>query len=426
MTQERLLEIDPFPDIDLFIIDEFYKLDPDSDPERGALLNIAWDRLKRTDAQYYLTGPNVSGLAETLPESLRASLLITEFRTVAVDQISVPDGKVERERVLEVCNEISGQSLIYCRSPQRVREVGEWLLEAGVGTATPRNQTAAAWVAKNYDPEWVVGRCLAAGIGLHHARVPRALQHHIVRLFNSGELNYLICTSTLIEGVNTAARNVLVVDGVLNRRPLDYFTFSNIRGRAGRMFRHFVGRVYVFSSSPEQTQTTIDIPIASQSRKASAATLLQLPPDELSKEAAHQLQKYYEQDSLNLDTLRRNRGVDPDRQIAVARTITSNLAYWHRQLTWSSIPEYGQLVAICDLILTHLVPGRQRGKVTAQSLATRINVVRRAQGSVQQMVNAQLPFSGHNRDEAVEDVLFFNRNWMGHMFPRSLQALELI
>jgi hypothetical protein len=41
------------------------------------------------------------------------------------------------------------------------------------------------------------------------------------------------------------------------------------------------------------------------------------------------------------------------------------------------------------------------------------------------MVIAQLPFS-KDRDEAVEDVLFFNRIWMGHIFPRSLMVIERI
>ncbi len=80
---------------------------------------------------------------------------------------------------------------------------------------------------------------------------------------------------------------------------------------------------------------------------------------------------------------------------------------------------------MAQLILDHLVPPQQKGRITARSLATRLGVVRRAQGSVPEMVAAQLPYST-DRDEAVEDVLFFNRNWMGHTFPRTLQALELI
>ena len=427
MTQERLLEVEPFPIIDLFIIDEFYKLDSESDTERATLLNIAWDRLLRTGAQYYLTGPNVTGLAEALPRKLRESLLVTEFKTVAVDQIDVPPDGQERERLLNLCREISGQTLIYCRTPARVREVGDWLIEGNVVSPTPASQVAGTWVADNYDAEWIAARCLKAGIGLHHARIPRAMQHHTVRLFNSGDLRFLVCTSTLIEGVNTSAQNVVILDALPHRRALDYFTFSNIRGRAGRMFRHFVGHVYLFGGSPEQTQTTIDFPISSQSRKASTAALLQLPPEELSPESWNRVAPYYNQKLLSIDTLRANKGIDPERQLAVAQNITDDLRHWQRQLNWTGVPDFDQAVAASQLMLSHLVPSNQRGQVNARSLATRLGVIRRAQGSVPLLVESQLRFvKNQERNEAVEDVLAFNRNWTGHLFPNALMAIERI
>lgn len=426
MTQERLLEIDPFPTVGLFIIDEFYKLDAEIDSERAALLNIAWDSLHRTGAQYYLTGPNVTGLAEALPEQLRESLFVSNFKTVAVDVEYVRDDSDERSRVISVCQNNPGQTLLYCKTPQRAREVSQWLLEEELGEASGQSSIAGEWIANNYDSDWIAGRCIAKGIGVHHARVPRALLHHIVRLFNSGALRFLVCTSTLIEGVNTSAQNVLVVDNVLNRRALDYFTFSNIRGRAGRMFRHFVGRVFIFSDAPLPTQTTIDIPIASQSARASVATLLQLPETDLTDESHQRLAPYLDQDLLDLEVLKSNKGIDPERQLAVASAISEDVRIWNHLLAWSGIPTYDQLVTVCQLILDHLVAPQQRGRINARSLATRLNVVQRAQGSITAMVNAQLPYSNFSRDEAVEEVLSFLRNWTGHIFPRSLMVIERI
>ena len=428
MTQERLLEVEELPDIGLFIIDEFYKLDGASaDRTRTTLLNMAWDRLKRTGAQFYLTGPNVTGLDNALPDYLRDALIVTDFRTVAVDVKNVPEASTEEERVRRVVSEVSEPSLVFCRTPARVREVAEWIIQESAGREDLRTSAADAadWVAENYDADWVARRALDAGIGLHHARIPRALQHHTVRLFNNGALDFLICTSTLIEGVNTAARNVLVVDSRLNRKPLDYFTFSNIRGRAGRMFRHFVGNVYLFTESPEPETLTIDIPIASQSKAASNASLLQLPDAELSPSSRDRLKPFVDQRLLSLETLRANRGIDPQKQLDLASAI-SNMSRRDRELlSWGGIPTYDQTVAVADLVLTHLVEAQQRGRVNARSLATRLNVVRRANGNVPEMVESQLPFSS-SRDDAVEDVLFFLRNWMGHIFPSTLMALDRI
>ena len=75
----------------------------------------------------------------------------------------------------------------------------------------------------------------------------------MISAFERGEINFLVCTSTLIEGVNTKAKNVIVYDQSIGRtrRPIDLFTFNNIRGRSGRMFSHVTGRVYLFKRAPE-------------------------------------------------------------------------------------------------------------------------------------------------------------------------------
>jgi superfamily II helicase len=39
----------------------------------------------------------------------------------------------------------------------------------------------------------------------------------------------------------------------------DYFTYRNIIGRAGRMFRYFVGRVFLLVKPPEQADTQLNL-----------------------------------------------------------------------------------------------------------------------------------------------------------------------
>ena len=82
----------------------------------------------------------------------------------------------------------------------------------------------------------------------------------MIRAFEEGKLKALLCTSTLIEGVNTSAKNVVVYDSKLNRKSLDFFTFNNIRGRSGRMFRHFVGNIFVFDAPPQEELPFVDMP----------------------------------------------------------------------------------------------------------------------------------------------------------------------
>ena len=101
---------------------------------------------------------------------------------------------------------------------------------------------------------------VTAGVGVHHGRIPRALASRFVVLFNNKTLPVLICTSTLIEGVNTAAKSVLIYDK-RSTRNYDFFTFSNIRGRAGRLGQHHVGQVYLFHKPPGQEEIEVTAPL---------------------------------------------------------------------------------------------------------------------------------------------------------------------
>lgn len=57
------------------------------------------------------------------------------------------------------------------------------------------------------------------------------------------KIKYLFCTSTIIEGVNTSAKNIIYYDSTKGRRtPIDFFDYSNIKGRAGRLMVHYIGK----------------------------------------------------------------------------------------------------------------------------------------------------------------------------------------
>ena len=62
-----------------------------------------------------------------------------------------------------------------------------------------------------------------------------SLQKHIttsvIDYFNNGLLNYLFCTTTIIEGVNTSAKNIFFFDSTKGMNTkidyFDYFDYSN-------------------------------------------------------------------------------------------------------------------------------------------------------------------------------------------------------
>jgi hypothetical protein len=430
LTQERLLDLtsEQVSHIGFFTIDEFYKLDMEEEEERKCQLNQAFYKLHATGAKFYLLGPRVSTLTQGLEEKLNFRFVHTDFETVVLDTELHPVtfGTLD-ESVISVCRQADGPTLLYVRSPARAHQLARALLRANLGQPTEILASAGDWVGKSYHQDWLVGQALRQGIGIHHGRIPRALAHHIVRLFNSGQLPFLVVTSTLIEGVNTAAANVLIVDNKRARKNLDFLTYNNIRGRSGRMFRHFVGKVIIFDTPPKDNKAPIDVPIFSQGDSASAALLIQLPWNELTASSREKLRPYYEQDIVSIETLRLASGIDPERVMNLARIFHSDPARWSDRLSWTGRPNFDQLKDVCDLIYELSgAPGKRNGVASGSQLATRLNILRRSGSSIKIMVQDQLAFRRSATDDAVQDVLDFVRHWATYQFPRLLMIVEAI
>ena len=426
LTQERVVDT-TLPNPELFVIDEFYKLDSRSDPDRGNLLNQAFYKLWKGGGQFYFLGPNIDAIPDNLPGSFEFTFIKTDYSTVVIDIERVDRSVGDETALVELCRSIDEPTLIYCSSPARTRRVAQWLLDAGVSSEVPELLPASDWIAEEYHPEWLVGRALRNGIGIHHGRVPRALAHYMVRVFNEGAIRFLICTSTLIEGVNTKAKNVIVFDNRVARQNLDYFTFNNIRGRSGRMFEHFTGRVLLFHEPPPAAVTNVDLPALTQD-DAPTSLLVQLDDEDLKPDARVKVEALVGQDDLAVDVLRANAGLDPDRQVVLAREIRGNARRLGPLLAWTGFPTSGELNAACQLIWDHLVtPGmRGQGALSANQLSFKINRLRALPGVKEQIrVEIENPRS-QGADEAVEDALAFMRAWAGHNFPRLLLALDRI
>lgn len=436
MTQERLLDMPVLPAIGIFMIDEFYKLDIEADVERASLLNQAMHRLYQTGAPYYLTGPNVRQLADSLPQTFDVNFITTDYATVAADvtRVRIAKGQTEEQELRKLCSTLEGPTLIYCSSPRRVREVANWLLDrpAQDDDVSEYREQLAQWVSATYHPEWLVARAIRSRIGLHHGRIPRALAQEIIRSFNETELDILICTSTLIEGVNTRAKNVIILDNTAgSRRKFDFFTFNNIKGRSGRMFQHFIGHVFLFHEPPAEQLPIVDIPVFSQGPNTPSSILIQLNRNDLNKRSRDKIQQYYDQIFLRVETLRENNGIDPDQQLKLARYLAANPRLVEN-LSWrTAYPSYDVLRFSCELITQYIPPGkgwRQHGARSASQLALLLSLLARADGDLSILVRNYLGFGDTqgNPDEAVETALDFIRFWPGHHLPKRLLVLQRI
>lgn len=317
LTQERVNERDDIANIDLFVIDEFYKLafrqlkngDVDHQDERVIELNIALSKLLKVSKQFYLTGPFVNSIHGLEKLGGRHTFVSTDFNTVALDIRTFGIKANDEEAKLNVLSEIAsacvGATIIYCKSPTVAGRVARELIRLGHGTLT--ESPHVDWVSEEFDADWDYTVALRNGIGLHFGALPRALQQYTADQFNAGKLRFLLCTSTIIEGVNTIAKNVVIYDNRDGPRSIDKFTHSNIKGRAGRMGVHFVGKIFCVEEIPEDNlNQEVEIPLGIQDIDTPINLLASVQPDHLSEFSQDRFDEVFINDHVSIDLVKKH------------------------------------------------------------------------------------------------------------------------
>jgi hypothetical protein len=432
LTQERVIQRPDLSDVEFFVLDEFYKIDlanHASENTRAIDLSLAFHKLAKTGAQFYMLGPDiqkVSGL-----DGYEYHFIPSDYSTVAVDiqNFNLRMHSEERkEKLLELLKRLDTPTLIYCQSPPSANRVTEYLIQEAGLKPVPETQEVAEWISKHYHNEWNVAKAISLGVGVHHGGVPRALQQFIVKLFNEGTIKRIICTSTMIEGVNTSAENVIIYDRRLNDSKLDYFTYKNISGRAGRMNKYFIGKVFMLEEPPHKEGLTVEYPIGHQDENSPMGLLMQLESEFLNDISRRRLQDAYDNPVLSQNTLIENRHIPIDRQVEVAETIILGLPLSGELLSWKGIPEPSQLNYLCELVYS-LEGGNlmDYGISSSSQLAWHINELR-----TQKNLPAYLRDAVENRrqehtpSEAINLRLKFIRNMVCFRLPRDIMAVNKI
>lgn len=433
-TAERILAYQHMPDVDFFVIDEFYKIGEieGHDTKRMVALNKAFYRLWAKRAQFYLLGPNIRSVPAELEEKLNCQFINTDFKTVVSEVTRIKAGKTKAERgaeLVRLVKTLNEPTLIFSGSPAKANVVAE-KLNAELSQTTKLQSDLADWLAVNYHPDWIVVKALRCGIGIHHGKLPRAIAQQMTRLFDDGKITTLICTSTLIAGVNTKAKNVVVFDSKIMNKKITHFTFNNIKGRSGRMFKHFIGRVFLFDPPPEPTLPFVDFPFLTQGEDAPSDLLVEIDFEDLSDVSKERMQPLFDQSVLPLDIIRQNEGIDPQWQIELAEAIAAAPARHSQALSWSGVPDRTQLSFACDLIWDYFVRSKKRvaGVSSAKQLAFKISKLR-DETPPRQLAEEELSnpkYAAKDANEAVERVLDFERTWATFDFPRLLMSLSRI
>lgn len=313
LTQERVNERNDINNIDLFTIDEFYKLAFTTDDiSRVVSLNIALSKLLTVSKQFYMIGPHIDSVRGMEGITKEYVFIPTDFNTVAqnVYEFNIkPKNHVRKnEQLQEILSRYSGQSIVYCQSPNSTYRVAEFLKTLDIVTNIESESDYVNWVVENYGYDWIYTQALQRGIGIHHGVLPRAIQQKTIDLFNQGLIRTLLCTSTIIEGVNTTAQNVIIYDNRRSNIPIDKFTHNNISGRAGRMNTHLVGNVFCLETVPEDTveSRVVDVALGLQDMSSPLNLLAGIQAEHMSDKVSDSFDSFIRDFKLPIEIIRNN------------------------------------------------------------------------------------------------------------------------
>lgn len=183
--------------------------------------------------------------------------IIKGKREYIIGNTIVPIGDINKsEKISRIIKSISSateNTIIYCGRKTKTEEYAKILLHNQDLVSAFKQQCRATTtnvfdiflehIENTFGSDWVVFKALKARIGIHHSLIPKYIQKEIINQFNKGALICLFSTTTITEGVNTTAKNIIITSNKKGIKQLKQFDAKNIAGRAGRFGQHYLGRV---------------------------------------------------------------------------------------------------------------------------------------------------------------------------------------
>ena len=260
-TQEKFLEIDfsLMGEIDLFVIDEAYKLQESvvSNQRAYKLSETFLDSLANSSKKVFLLTPKAK-----LVGFDKYEFYIFESDFNAVEKNFIVLNESDFFSVLLDKGE-EDKTILFCRTPGQIndtyKEISSNLSAENINDFVKR-------LEEDIHKDWSVVKLLKANILTHHGQMPKYVQNRMINLFNENENNrVLFGTNSISEGINTSTKNLFIHPSATNIN--DILLLKNTIGRAGRLGKYPIGHIFSIGNIEEQVENEITISLAISSEE---------------------------------------------------------------------------------------------------------------------------------------------------------------
>lgn len=258
-TPEKMdlfLDENPEYKIDFFVMDEIYNIDQDE--ERWEVFTNCLYKLSKQNSDFYLIWPYFEKFSENylkkfwwIFKKYDTEIVQKDFYKIYAltkwDKLGWFKKNIDIDTDLKnLLKELKWKSLIYVWNKYEVETKAKNY--AKTLPITNYNKDLHKYISENISSEWQLLNCLEKGVAFHHAWIPKYIQVEILNEFNKWRIDYLFCTTTIIEWINTTAKNVIIYSSNKWKKDLRWFDVKNIQWRAWRFLEHFIWNVYYLKS----------------------------------------------------------------------------------------------------------------------------------------------------------------------------------
>ena len=309
-TPERLLRYlaNPVRDISYLIIDEAQKIIAENDTRSSLYYHATLEVIRRFATKLIFASPSLDNpdiFLQLFGKATNGSMATRE-RTVAqqrylIDlverkqyyvsamQRTMPelDTPPVQDDVIDVVLSRSGnsKSIIYINGSLKSAEFAMKLSARKNVVDDVQIDTLIDDVKEYIHKDYYLASTLRRGVAFHHGKMPQEIRESVERIFAdpNSPVQFVVCTSTLLEGVNLPAKNIFITNDKHGGKHFSEIDFNNLAGRAGRLTYDFSGNVVCIRDGKSRwAGTTRDL--VSGSRSIRATSFLVKPSKRRKKE----------------------------------------------------------------------------------------------------------------------------------------------
>lgn len=271
VTHDRVLEetsFDTIDNIDLLVIDEVYKLDTRGNDDRKLILNFAYYYLVQKSEKHILLAPFISGVDNIDHLEKRPIFFSSDFSPVVNEVVECPIFMDTIEERFKETNKIlssilcSSRTLVYFANASDIPKYVNSYSNAKYDDTQISSNTATFidWMSDEIHPNWYVVKAMMRGFLVHSGELQLGIRNMQLDIFEeeSEPHNVMLCTSTLLEGVNTSTENIIITKpcrsyGYNYSNDFEAFDFFNLVGRSGRLFKTNLGKAFYIKSPTDKS-----------------------------------------------------------------------------------------------------------------------------------------------------------------------------